>query len=109
MFSCTFNFLKGDLLSQWEGMRAQLFGTGGATVRGLFNGAPGTIGGVKRSALNPNRRGLGRKSDGSERPAKGNGVGEAVLRSPVLGCVAESLAPARSTHEMSNFLPRMQR
>lgn len=84
-------------------MRSQLFGTGGATVSGLFNGAPGNIRGVKRS----NRRGLGRKGDGSERPTKGGG--EAVLRSPVLACVAQSLAPARSTHEMSNFLPRMQR
>lgn len=113
-------------------MRAQLFGTGGATVSGLFNGGPGpprrprppsantphrgspeTVGGVERSALQSNRRGLGRKGggDGSDRGAKGKGEwgARAVLRSPVLGCVAESLAPARSTHEMSNFMPRMQR
>ena len=129
--------VQGELLSQWEGMRAQLFGTGGATVNGLFNGGPGPgpqrrlrpasttilrggssetvgdFGGVGRSTLQPNRRGLGRKGsgDGSDRGAKGKGGWGArtVLRSPVLGCVAESLAPARSTHEMSNFMPRMQR
>ncbi|CAN0386164.1 unnamed protein product, partial [Laminaria digitata] len=130
-YANAFQVPVGELLSQWEGMRAQLFGTGGATVRGLFNGAPGPhrrprppsantphdssetvggFGGVERSALQPmNRRGLGRKGgDNSDRAAKGWGA-RAVLRSPVLGCVAESLAPARSTHEMSNFMTRMQR
>lgn len=34
-----FGFVTGELLAQWEGMRASLFGTGGATVKGLYGAA----------------------------------------------------------------------
>lgn len=117
-------------------MRTQLFGTGGATVSGLFSAGPAGQRRVrppsppppantpfstsKTAAGTANRRGLGRKDGvkakklaasraggalGSGRVGPG---GRAVLRSPVLGCVAESLAPARSTHEMSNFMAKMR-
>lgn len=90
-------------MSQWEGMRSQLFGSGGATVSGLFNGAAGKGRPGARGKRQPSdRKGAGRSFDGGWN-------GRAGLRSPVLGCVAESLAPARSTQEMSDFMSRMQR
>lgn len=106
-------------------MRTQLFGTGGATVSGLFTAGPtgqrrlsppsppntpplrpakAETGGAGTDHR-PVRRAAGRPKD------KGGGGGRgcrAVLRSPVLGCVAESLAPARSTQEMSNFMAKMR-
>lgn len=139
----------GELLSQWEIMRTQLYGTGGATVSGLFSAGPsshrrlsvcppspphtstppekaepagdgpGTTGERRTSDPSPldeamNRRGLARRSkdldrgDGLVSGRRRGGGTKAVLRSPVLGCVAESLAPARSTQEMSNFMSKMR-
>eukprot|EP00752_Nemacystus_decipiens_P009507 g8498.t1 len=130
-YSNAFQVPVGELLSQWEIMRTQLFGTGGATVSGLFSAGPA---GQRRvcppspprpsapssaskteaddGVTNPkNRRGSGRDrakvADGAGRAGAGAGA-RAVLRSHVLGCVAESLAPARSTHEMSNFMDKMR-
>lgn len=132
--------LQGELLSQWELMRTELFGTGGATVSGLFSAGPAgqrhlsppsppntpfsstkteNMGDGSTAVRNSgqslleamNRRGFSGK-DGDKAEAGGfgseRGGGRAVLRSPVLGCVAESLAPARSTHEMSNFMAKMR-
>eukprot|EP00903_Cladosiphon_okamuranus_P006689 g6529.t1 len=126
-YSNAFQVPVGELLSQWEIMRTQLFGTGGATVGGLFSAGPAgqrrvcppsppppistsKVDGVGTAV---SRRGFGRKAkdrDGGRArlAAGGEAGGRAVLRSPVLGCVAESLAPARSTHEMSNFMAKMR-
>lgn len=60
-----------------------------------------------------NRRGFaGRDEDKAGGGSGGFGWeragGRVVLRSPVLGCVAESLAPALTTYEMSNFMIKMR-
>lgn len=100
-------------------MRSQLFGSGGATTGGLFNGAPGprrspatssgqSIGEVKRQESGRNNDGGGGGDRRKVSGKWGGWGGRAGLTSPVLGCVAESLAPARSTHEMSDFMPKMQ-
>lgn len=122
-------------------MRTELFGTGGATVSGLFSAGPA---GQRRISppsppntpffsRKPENLGGGstpaaRSSDQSLREAvkrrgaagrdehkaeagghrSGWGGGRVVLRSPVLGCVAESLAPALTTLEMSNFMTKMK-
>ncbi|CAM9479292.1 unnamed protein product, partial [Hapterophycus canaliculatus] len=147
-YSNAFQVPIGELLSQWETMRTQLYGTGGATVSGLFSAGPS---GQHRLSLCPpspphtprplpkavrvgdgpattperrdndplpleeamNRRELTRKSKGLDKAGglvsgKRQGGSKAVLRSPVLACVAESLAPARSTQEMSNFMSKMR-
>lgn len=130
---------QGELLSQWEIMRTQLFGTGGATVSGLFSAGPV---GQRRlspplltntptnSSQNPNGDGattsavgkdsnqptLERRESSRKHQEKARGAvygsggegGKAVLRSPVLASVAASLAPARSTHEMSDFMTKMK-
>ncbi|CAM9342656.1 unnamed protein product [Ascophyllum nodosum] len=118
-YANAFQVPVGELLSQWETMRAQLFGAGGATVKGLFAGAPGP----SRRSLAPSAHGPrfsikadaadgdGDDDEGNRRgrsTAEGSSTGMAGLRSPVLWCVAQSLAPARSTQEMSNFMSRMR-
>ncbi|CAN0408614.1 unnamed protein product, partial [Ectocarpus sp. 12 AP-2014] len=139
LYSNAFQVPVGELLSQWEIMRTQLFGTGGATVSGLFSAGP--VGQRRlsppRPTLSPSDYSQNAVGDGATTSAAGRDRnqppldrressrkheeiargtvsgfggegGKAVLRSPVLASVAESLAPARSTHEMSDFMTKMK-
>lgn len=116
-----FRIPVGELLAQWEGMRASLFGTGGATVKGLYGAA---LARPRRRQQNIDE-GIGQSggkggTEGGRRQGGGGyggygGYGDyegygckVALRSPVLGSVAESLAPALTTVEMSDFASRMQ-
>lgn len=101
-------------------MRSQLFGSGGATINGLFGGAPGPnrrslTTSTKTPRPNSLKYDLMKDGDENRSAPRRRGIGKeewaarAGLRSPVLGCVALSLAPARSTQEMSDFMAKMQR
>lgn len=127
---------SGELLSQWEVMRTQLFGTGGTTVDGLFAGAESdprrprgqkqymyatrnprgqstaTTAGNNSTSDSPSR---GQNSEFLSRRGRDERAGSGGfwrwgqgLTNPVLGCVAESLAPALTTQDMSDYMSRMQ-